>query len=481
MKKFILFICVILVSLTSVSCKNNDKNELNLYEINITLNEDMTADCRLILNYKNHIENLDYLLFNLYPNAFMEGASLPIYPEYHFKAYPNGLSYGGIDIIKVAVDGKEREIDYLTEAKTHLKVQFEKPLKKGEEKQVYMDFKLEIPNLNHRFGYGENTINLTGFYPILCVYENGEYYKNQYYPSGDPFYSNCADYKVSLTLPSTYVVASSLSPTATKISLSTTKYEYQRNCVRDIAFVLSKNFNVKKQTAGDISIYYYYFKDNNPDNSLNTAVKNINYFSQKFIDYPYKEYVVCEADFIYGGMEYPCLSMVDATLKDFDRDYCITHETAHQWWYGIVGVNQVEESYIDEGLTEYSTLMFFDENEEYGYTKAQLLKSVKSAYIEIRKSLLEDKESSIMMKKSLKEFKSDMDYVSIAYYRSQIMFDDLSENMGAKKFNKFLKEVIKTHKYQTLNTESLLQTAKRIKKGSDNLLGNYLTGKVDIR
>ena len=481
MKKFILFICVFVISVTSFGCKNNNENELNLYEINITLNEDMTADCRLILNYKNNIENLDYLLFNLYPNAFMEGGSLPVYPEYHFKAYPNGLSYGGIDIIKVVADGKEREIDYLTEAKTHLKVQFEKPLKKGEEKQVYIDFKLKIPNLNHRFGYGENTINLTGFYPILCVYENGEYYKNQYYPSGDPFYSNCANYKVSITLPSTYVVASSLSPTATKISLSTTKYEYQRNCVRDIAFVLSKNFNVKKQTVGDVSVYYYYFNDKTPDNSLDTAIKNINYFSQEFIDYPYQEYVVCEADFIYGGMEYPCLSMIDCTLKDFDRDYCITHETAHQWWYGIVGVNQVEESYIDEGLTEYSTLMFFDEHKEYGYMKTQLLNSAKSAYIEIRKSLVDDKESSTVMKKSLKEFKSDMDYVSIAYYRSQIMFDDLFENMGSQKFKKFLKEIIKRHKYQTLNTESLLQMAKKIKKGSDNLLENYLNGRVDIR
>ena len=66
MKKIILTICIFLLTLVSVGCKNNDEKELNLYEINIVLNEDMTADCRLRLHYKNDIENLDYLLFNLY-------------------------------------------------------------------------------------------------------------------------------------------------------------------------------------------------------------------------------------------------------------------------------------------------------------------------------------------------------------------------------------------------------------------------------
>jgi hypothetical protein len=365
----------------------------------------MSADCRLHLTYINEFDNLEYLLFNLYPNAFKEGASSPVYPEYHFNAYPNGIDYGGIDILKVIVDGKEQEIKYLNDKNTHLKIPFQKPTRKGDKKQVYIDFKIKIPNLKHRFGYGENTVNLTGFYPILCVYENGEYYINNYYPSGDPFYSSCADYKVSLTVPSEYTVASSLSPTSTRITQSVTRYEYQRNCARDIAFVLSKKFEVKKQTISGVDVFYYYFNDQNPENSINTAVKNIDYFSRQFIEYPYKEYVVCEADFIYGGMEYPCLSMIDCTLKDFDRDYCITHETAHQWWYGIVGVNEVEESYIDEGLTEYSTLMFFDEFKEYGYTKSMLLSRVKSAYIEIRKALAEKGVTSEQMKRSLKEGK----------------------------------------------------------------------------
>ena len=480
MKKFLISLLVVGISIACICCDNSGKTQLTTYEISVMLNEDMTADCRLHLDYLNCEDDLDYLLFNLYPNAFSENAKSPVYPEYYFNAYPNGINYGGIDIINVIVDGKEREVNYLTDSKTHLKVTFDKPMKKGDKKQVYIDFKIKIPNVKHRFGYAENTVNLTGFYPILCVYENGEYYVNQYYPSGDPFYSNCANYKVSLTVPSKYAVASSLSPTSTRITSAKTKYEYQRNNVRDIAFILSDKFNVKKQSANGIDIFYYYFNDQNPDNSLSTAVKNISYFSSQFIKYPYKEYVVCEADFLYGGMEFPCLSMIDCTLKDFDRDYCITHETAHQWWYGIVGVNQAEESFIDEGLTEYSTLMFFDEFKEYGYSKKVLIDRVKSAYIEIRKALAEKGVKGAEMKRKLGEFKSDLDYVSIAYYRSQIAFDNLYDFLGDKKFNRFLKTIIKNHGYQTITTNDLYKIAKKTKRGGDSLLKSYVNGSQAI-
>ncbi len=331
----------------------------------------------------------------------------------------------------------------------------------------------------HRFGHNENTLNLTGFYPILCEEYNGEVYKNVYYPSGDPFYSSVADYKVSITLPSKYVVASSLSPIKTEIMEYKTKYSYTRESVREIAFVISEKFNILKDKVGNTSVYYYYFNDVAPEKSLQLIKNALEFYSSNFVKYPYKEYVVCEADFIYGGMEYPCLTFIDCNLKGEEREYCLAHETAHEWWYGLVGVNQSEEGYIDEGLTEFSTVLFM---EKYlGTNKDEYISVIKERYRDIRKySVLYSEEKRAIMNRNLGSYKNDSEYVSIAYYRSQIMFYDLYKFMGEKKFYKFLNSLSSNYKYKNITYSDLRNLAEKIKRGSTIILDGYVSGETAV-
>ena len=49
-------------------------------------------------------------------------------------------------------------------------------------------------------------------------------------------------------------------------------------------------------------------------------------------------------------------------------DSVIVHEIAHQWWYGLVGNNQIRTPWIDEGLAEYCTAVFFETHPQYGKT-----------------------------------------------------------------------------------------------------------------
>ncbi len=479
MKKILIFLVGIVVLFGSIGCGKSSENIKSKYEISVILNEDMTADCTLELKYVNSSEKeVKELVFFLSANAFSEGAiNKPIYKEYIAEAYPSGINYGGIEIGEVLLSGKNCDFSYLDGDKTLLLISLDSPLKSGQSKEIFISFDLIIPNVKHRFGYGENTINLTGFYPILCVMENGEYYKNKYYPSGDPFYSEVADYYVNLTLPSIYSVASSMAVTSTHCMGSLTKYTYERQSVRDIAFIVSDEFNILRENKNGVSVSYYYFDDTSPEKSLKTAVNSLDWFSNNFCKYPYKEYVVCESDFLYGGMEYPCLSMIDSTLNGFDKDYCIAHETAHQWWYGIVGNNQCEEGYIDEGLTEYSTVLFISNYPEYSQTKNELIERVKNSYLDVRKALLnKGVKDSPIMKKNLGEFTSDLEYVSICYYRSQLMFNELNEYMGDKKFFKFLKSIIKNYKYRNITTQDLLTLAEKTKRGSEELLKNYVNG-----
>ena len=104
--------------------------------------------------------------------------------------------------------------------------------------------------------------------------------------------------------------------------------------------------------------------DENYAQNLKAGIDSIKTFNNLFGEYPYDTYSVIASDFYIGGMEYPTLVMIDQSLyneKDkFLLEYVIAHETAHQWWYSVIGNDEISEPWLDEALTEYSTILYFE-------------------------------------------------------------------------------------------------------------------------
>lgn len=82
-----------------------------------------------------------------------------------------------------------------------LKINLPKELKKGETIEINMTYKVQIPPCRSRFGYGNNTVQIGNWYPILSVYDKNGWNNDPYYIFGDPFYSDIANYKVKLSVP----------------------------------------------------------------------------------------------------------------------------------------------------------------------------------------------------------------------------------------------------------------------------------------
>lgn len=60
-------------------------------------------------------------------------------------------------------------------------------------------------------------------------------------------------------------------------------------------------------------------------------------------------------------MEYPSLVFIEEEFfntADNMGAAVVAHETAHQWFYGIVGNDEVREAWLDESLTDYATMAF---------------------------------------------------------------------------------------------------------------------------
>ena len=85
---------------------------------------------------------------------------------------------------------------------------------------------------------------------------------------------------------------------------------------------------------------------------LNAAARALTTFSQRYGPYPWSTYtVIVEADRSALGDEYPTLVFISTDLPA----NVVTHETAHQWFYSLVGDDQARDPWLDESLAEWAT------------------------------------------------------------------------------------------------------------------------------
>ena len=70
------------------------------------------------------------------------------------------------------------------------------------------------------------------------------------------------------------------------------------------------------------------------------------------VPYPYPTFRVAESA---AGlpMEAPGLIWIPGSRRAADHPFLISHETAHQWWYGIVGNDQSTDAFADEAMADY--------------------------------------------------------------------------------------------------------------------------------
>ena len=490
MKKFLvcLFSFVLVFSLTG--CKTKDElSEISLflsnYNISLELNDDMTASASLTLDYINSYETaLDEIKFHLYPQFFKEGATDCVVSRTKLNdAYPNGMSYAEFEVTRVQVENIDSQIVYNEEYNSILNVELNNTLLPNERIEIIIDYTFSLPNCEHRFGYGENTINIANFYPIACVYENGEFNVSPYNSNGDPFYSELSNYNVTISANSDLIVAGTGENISENVSNNKKTTTFKAIAVRDFALVLSDKFLVVDEIVDDTTISYYYFDDENAELNLKAGVDAIKTFSSLFGDYPYKTFSIVKTDFVYGGMEYPNLIMISADVSDPD-DYknVIVHETAHQWWYGMVGNDEFLYPWLDEALTEYSSILFYDYNEGYNFSHSQMVSACKdnySLFITVYEDVLGTMDTSM---RAINLYDTEPEYTYCTYVKGVLMYDSLYHVVGEKKFLSSIKTYFENNKFKNATPNDLISA---FESECDVELGNFfsswLDGKVTIR
>ena len=430
-KFFVILSFILFISILFVGCVKNDKTEgnregktIDTHQFNLFLDEEnnrLRGSQKVFYHLPD--DGLEHIAFQLHANAYKDVA---VSEDEIKSAYPEGLSFGGIEIFSVKVDEEVVAPKFCGKNEVIMEIPLSSKKGYNEEIEIEIDWEITFPQIKHRLGVWDGVYNLGNFYPVPCVYQNG-FVTNDFYTLGDPYFSDIAKFEFDFDIPSQYTLAcgGALSE-ITPLEKGRKNVKFKGEKMRDVGFVLSDKFVMRSAMVKDCKITYYYLDDKTPLDTINHAKTALEFFEDTFGEYPYKSYGIAQAPFAFGGMEYSGFCLVSPHEKQEDYFYTLTHETAHQWWYSKVGNNQILESWLDESLTEFSTFYFYKNKSEKTYKS--LVEKAYDNYIFYSGITGKTGEGS-EVENSLEKFTSYSYYYNV-YVKGALMFDSLYKIKG---------------------------------------------------
>lgn len=448
---------------------NIDEGKRNKYTIDVIFDdESKRLMCNQNLTYVNKTgKDIDKIYFHIYPNAFSKKEYAPFEESEISEAYPNGFNEGYVDIKNILNNSKALKYSIKGDKNDILEVSLGKTLKPGEKVSIDFKYNVKIPNCMGRFGYGDSTVNITNWFPIACVYDDRGWNLKSYESVGDPFYSETSDFYVKILMPRKYDIGCTGKVISEKHDNEKIFYEIEANKVRDFAFILSDKFDIQTDSYKGVLISTYNLNKDLSEYTTEVAKDSIKIFSDLFGEYPYDTYSVVASDFYIGGMEYPNLVMIDSTLykdsKKFILEYIIAHETAHQWWYSVIGNDEISEPWLDEALTEYSTVLYFESK----YGKGVGEKLIKTMEVQSRNYLCHN------MFKATTQYKDSIEYSLNVYTKGAVIFNEVRNKVGDEVFFNTLKEYYSKYMYENVNGAKFVEMWKEKGVDLDKIISEY--------
>jgi aminopeptidase N len=279
-----------------------------------------------------------------------------------------------------------------------------------------------VPQSPGRFGYAEDVWTFGNCLPILALRDSEGWRSDPYWPIGDPFVSQAANYHVSLTMPKGYTLAAS-SP-----------LDKDAFALRDWAMVIVKDYAIRQAQVDGVRLIALSKAADRAEIMLVIAGKALSYFCKAYGSYPWETLTLVETPFPLGGMEYPGLAILsDSFLRAGNQDgleLSIVHELAHQWFYALVGSDQIRQPWQDEALCEWATLRYV--RAAYGQGAYENLKALR-----LDAAMQENVRKDITPASPLDQFQSYQEYTAVVYGRGAAMLEAIELDTG--KADDFLK------------------------------------------
>ncbi|MDB5264288.1 MAG: family metallopeptidase [Adhaeribacter sp.] len=361
------------------------QQEVN-YTISVTLNDQQhrLTGTETIEYINNSPQELTFIYFHLWPNAYKNNSTAFAKQQLtnkklDFQFAPDSAR-GYIDGLDFKVNGRPARFETDPQNIDIGKLILNQPLASGQHILISTPFRVQLPHSFSRLGHVGQSYQITQWYPKPAVYDQQGWHPLPYLDQGE-FYSEFGHFAVSITLPANYLVAATgvlqnadekerldslAALTADKrifrqtddvfppSARQTKTLRYVGENIHDFAWFADKRFNVLKgevvlpHSKRNVTTWLFFLNRNASDwvRGLKDINDAIHYYSLWVGDYPYEQATAVDGALSAGvGMEYPMVTVTDPSA--------IIHEVGHNWFYGILGSNERQHPWLDEGINSY--------------------------------------------------------------------------------------------------------------------------------
>jgi hypothetical protein len=480
------------------------QQEVN-YKIRVELNDE-THTLRGFeeFEYKNNSnQDLDYLIIHLWPNAYKNEKTAMAKQKFmerdYFMLWAGKEPKGYIDSLNFEMDGETVKWEYLEGYEDIAILYPAKPIAAGSSVKVTTPFFVKLPSGSiSRLGHVGQSYQITQWYPKPAVFDKNGWHDMPYLTQGE-FYSEFGSYDVSITLPENYVVGATgdlqtqseidwLNQLATqsgtaadvlnssadnKFPPSSKKMKtlrYVQQNVHDFGWFADKRWIVRKSevelphSKRKVTTWAMFTPQNREiweAAGLKSIADGLHYYSLWAGDYPYNQCTAVDGTISAGGgMEYPNVTVIGNVGNESSLKTVIIHEVGHNWFYGILGSNERDHAWMDEGINS-----FFETRTLLATNPKMDGLSVMTGNTNLSKILAIDKYSYSYLTEELpylltargandqpmqapSEYFTGMNYGTIVYKKSAIAFNFLMNYLGEEVFNNCMRTYFETWKFR---------------------------------
>ena len=432
------------------------------------------------LTYTNHSpDTLHSIYLHIWPNAYKNDHT-PFARQLEDKGntsfyYAQQEERGYIDSMDFVVDGQSVEYFIAENTPDIARVDLKKPLLPGSTIKMTTPFMVKLPKVFSRLGHTGQAYYISQWFPKPAVYDAKGWHPISFLDQGE-FFSEYGSYDVSITLPKNYIVMAtgnctddkentwldSLSklplptdsitnnPTITSATDTKTIHFHEDN-IHDFAWFADKRWIVRKDTVtspgtGNIITVYTAFWPSYKkvwENSTTYLKETVKHYGKWVGAYPYHTIKAVLGDMrAGGGMEYPTITVIDKSARVEFRTVVI-HEAGHNWFYGMLGSNEREHPWMDEGINS-----FYEAQTSRALGKEN---DILSKLGSLNEDLLYYEQAASHNDQKIELPASDftkLNYGVDVYYKSALMLRMLEQYMSEADFEKGMKSYFNQWQYK---------------------------------